>query len=273
MKSADAEKRLLSSLLNALNILKSFTVESPLKGITDLSRELGLGKSTVHRLVTTLANEGFLVKDRDTQKYRLGYAVLSLSGVMTYTLDLYNESLPIVQNLVDKVNETAHVCILHGHEVLYLLKVECMQPVRFLTYAGKRNPLHSTSSGKVLLAHQDQAFIDDYMKKHLKKYTEYTITDPVQLSEVLSAVRKNGYVVTREEMVEGVHSIAAPVYDYTGKVVAAVTVLGPKQRFNASRIEYLIPHVIETAWEISEQMGYQRRNEGSAAGEQICPPC
>ena len=256
MKSADADKRLLSSLQNALNILKSFTVESPLKGITDLSRELGLGKSTVHRLVTTLANEGFLVKDKETQKYRLGYALLSLSGVMTNTLDLYNESLPIVQNLVDKVNETAHVCILDGPMVLYLLKVECRQLVRFLTYAGRRNPLHATSSGKVLLAHQDQVFIDDYMKHHLKKYTDYTITDPVRLSEILDAVRQRGYAVTREEMVEGVHSIAAPIRDYTGKVIAALTVVGPKQRFNPARMEYLLPHVIETAQEISMQLGY-----------------
>lgn len=256
MKSADADKRLLSSLHNALNILKSFSVESPLKGITDLSRELGLGKSTVHRLVTTLANEGFLVKDKESQKYRLGYAVLSLSGVMTNTLDLHNESLPFLQNLVDRVNETASVCILDGHHVLYLLKVECRQPVRFLTYAGRRNPLHTTSSGKVLLAHQDQAFIDAYMKHHLKKYTEHTVTDPARLSEMLASIRHTGYAITREEMVEGVNSIAAPIRDYSGKVIAAVTVVGPKQRFNPARIEFLIPHVMEAARDISAQMGY-----------------
>ncbi|CAM2845113.1 IclR family transcriptional regulator [Paenibacillus sediminis] len=259
MTKENNEKRLLSSLQNALHILLSYSLDTPLQGITDISNALGLGKSTVHRLVTTLANEGFLVKDKETQKYRLGYSVLALSGVVTSNLDIYNESLPIVRNLVNKVDETAHIGVLDEGHVIYLLKVECNHLVRFLTHVGRRNPLHCTSSGKVILAHQETEFINNYIGSDLNGYTKNTITNPKTLLNTLTEIREQGYSTSYEELLEGVHSVAAPIRDYTGKVVAAITIVGPKQRMLQSKAPFFAKHVIEAANEISMQLGYIKR--------------
>ncbi|GAA4707578.1 IclR family transcriptional regulator [Brevibacillus fulvus] len=260
--AANEEKRMLSSLSNALRILRSYSLEKPSQGITEIAASLQLGKSTVHRLVSTLVSEGFLVKDEKTKKYRLGYSVLALSGVITSTLDIYTESLPIIRKLVDHVGETAHIAILDGCEVIYVMKIECNHHVRFLTHVGRRNPLHCTSSGKVLLAHQEPAFFDRLLQKGLVKHSHNTITDPVALREHLQKIKENGYATSYEELLEGVHSIAAPIRDYTGQVIAAVTIVGPKQRLTRAKIPFLVKKVKEASREISEKMGYYRRKHG-----------
>ncbi|KIL35746.1 IclR family transcriptional regulator [Cohnella kolymensis] len=259
MSAEKSEKRLLSSLQNALQILRSYTLDNPLQGITDISNNLGLGKSTVHRLVTTLAEEGFLIKDKETQKYRLGYSVLALSGVVTSNLDIYNESLPVVRNLVNKVDETAHIGVLDDGHIIYLLKVECNHLVRFLTHVGRRNPLHCTSSGKVMLAHQTPEYINDYIENGLKGYTKSTITNPRLLNKTLEEIREKGYATSYEELLEGVHSVAAPIRDYTGKVISSITTVGPKQRITLSKIPFFAKNVMEAANEISMKMGYMKR--------------
>lgn len=257
--AANHEKRMLSSLSNALRILRSYSLEKPSQGITEIASSLHLGKSTVHRLVSTLSNEGFLVKDPETQKYRLGYSVLALSGVITSTLDIYTESLPVVRKLVDLVGETAHIGIMDGHEVIYVMKIECNHHVRFLTHVGRRNPLHCTSSGKVLLAHKDQAFIEKFMENGLARYSSNTITDAATLRRHLQKIKDDGYATSYEELLEGVHSIAAPIRDYTGQVTAAITIVGPKQRMTRSKVPFLVKKVREASFEISEKLGYYRR--------------
>lgn len=253
------EKRMLSSLTNALRILRSYSLDKPSQGITELAASLKLGKSTVHRLVSTLSHEGFLVKDAETQKYRLGFSVLALSGVVTSTLDVYHESLPVVRKLVDTVGETAHIGILEGSDVIYIMKIECNHHVRFLTHVGRRNPLYCTSSGKVLLAHKELPFIQKVIENGLVKHTANTITDPAQLLQHLQKVKKDGCATSYEELLEGVHSIAAPIRDYTGQVVAAITLVGPKQRMPRSKVPFLIKKVKEAGQEISEKLGYYKR--------------
>lgn len=254
-----SDKRMLSSLSNALRILRSYSMDKPSQGITEMSSSLQLGKSTVHRLVSTLSNEGFLVKDSETQKYRLGYSVLALSGVITSSLDIYTESLPIVRRLVDSVGETAHIAILDGEEVIYVMKIECNHLVRFLTHVGRRNPLYCTSSGKVLLAYKEAAFIERIIDQGLIKHSSTTLTDPDVLRQHLHKIKQDGYATSYEELSEGVHSVAAPIRDYTGQVTAAITIVGPKQRMVRSKIPFFVKKVRDASQEISEKLGYYRR--------------
>ncbi len=256
------DKRSLSSVSNALRILRSYTLDRPSQGITEIAASLGLGKSTVHRLVTTLTNEGFLVKEADTQKYRLGYSVLTLSGVVTSSLDIYTEALPIVRKLVDSVGETAHIGIQDGHDVIYVMKIECNHQVRFLTHVGRRNPLYCTSSGKVLLAYKEHEFLQE-IEKSLVKRAPNTITDPVLLEHSLQKIRADGYATSFEELLEGVHSIAAPIRDYTGNVIAALNIVGPKQRMGRQKFPLLTRKVVEASQEISAKLGYYRPRHSS----------
>ncbi|BCJ88217.1 IclR family transcriptional regulator [Effusibacillus dendaii] len=252
------EQRMLSSLSNALRILRSYSMDKPSQGITEIAVAQNLGKSTVHRLVSTLVKEGFLVKESETHKYRLGYSVLALSGVIFSTLDIYNEALPVVRKLVDTVDETAHIGILDGNELIYIMKIECTHHVRFLTHVGKRNPLYCTSSGKVLLAHQEPDFIKQIIENGLVKHTPNTLTNPNLLHQELAKIKTQGYATSFEELLEGVHSLAAPIRDYTGQVVAALTLVGPKQRMGRSKVAYLSKKVIEACQEISQNLGFYR---------------
>lgn len=246
----------LSSVKNALRILQSFSMDEPEQKVSDLSRSLGLNKSTVSRTMTTLASEGFVVKDKETNKYRLGLSIITLSGVAYSNLDLYNESLPVLKKLVETCGETAHISILDNDEVIYLQKVECNHPVRFLTHIGKRNPPYCTSSGKVLLAYSNDEIVEPIIAKGLQRFTENTIINPQTLRNHLKNIRKVGYSCSYEEFLEGVHSIAAPIYDYRGKVVAALSVVGPKQRMQPGKIEGIVQQTIRASSEIANRLGY-----------------
>lgn len=259
MNQNKAEENYLSSVKNALRILNSFTMDEPEKKISDISSSLGLNKSTVSRTMTTLASEGFVYKDPETKKYRLGFSILTLSGVINSNMDIYRESQPILNRLVETLGETAHISVFDNLEVVYLQKVECNHPVRFLTHVGKRNPPYCTSAGKVFLAHSGEEVVETIIKNGLFKYTRNTITDPVKLRSHLKEVKETGYAFSVEEFSEGVVTIAAPIYDYTGKVIASLSVVGPKQRINQQKIPFFAKKVISASMEISQNMGYSNR--------------
>lgn len=254
IKTNDAN--LLSSVKNALQILRSFTMEEPEKKISDLSSTLGLNKSTVSRTMATLASEGFVYKDPDTKKYRLGLTILALSGIVNSTMNVYRESEPILHKLVEDIGETAHISVLDHLDTVYIQKVECHHPVRFLTHIGKRNPAYCTSSGKVLLAYAEDKIVDKAIENGLQPFTSHTITDPETLRSSLKLIKEEGFAYSNEEFLEGVNSIAAPIYDYTGKVIAALTVVGPKQRILSTNIRPIAKKVINASMEISDRMGY-----------------
>ncbi|MEK3989721.1 IclR family transcriptional regulator [Robertmurraya sp. FSL R5-0851] len=256
MVTEKQEDQHLSSVKNALRILRSFTMEEPEKKISDLSTTLGINKSTVSRTMATLASEGFVYKDPESRKYRLGLSILSLSGIVNSHMDIYKESQSVLNRLVESIGETAHISVLDSDEVIYLQKVDCHHPVRVLTNVGKRNPPYCTSSGKVLLAYADDQLVDRVIEKGLTRYTKNTITDPSKLRAHLKQIKENGYTFSSEEILEGVNSIAAPVYDYRGKVIAALAVVGPKQRIQANKVPGYTKKVIQAATEISNRMGY-----------------
>jgi len=252
------EDHYLSSVKNALRIIKSFTMDEPEKRVSDLSASLSLSKSSVSRMMATLASEGFVSKDPETHKYRLGLSILTLSGIINTNMDIYQESQPILNKLVENIGETAHISILDNLDVIYLLKVECKHPVRFLTHIGKRNPPYSTSSGKVMLAYSNMKLVEQVLERGLHKFTKNTISTSEKLYAELKQIREDGYSFSIEEFTEGVTSIAAPVFDYRGNVIAALSVVGPKQRIPSFKIHVLAKKVMEAAMEISNRMGYRR---------------
>jgi DNA-binding IclR family transcriptional regulator len=250
------EESHLSSVKNALRILTCFSMDEPEKKISDISASLGLNKSTVSRTMATLASEGFVFKDPESKKYRLGLSILSLGGIVNSQMDIYRESQPVLNKIVQELGETAHISVLDNNEVIYLQKVECNHPVRFLTHVGRRNPLYCTSSGKALLAHAKEDVFNAVLEKGLEQHTKTTIIESEKLKSHLKQIREQGYSWSNEEYLEGVNSIAAPIYDYKGRVIAALAIVGPKQRIQQSKIKSYSKRVISAANEISSRMGY-----------------
>lgn len=244
----------LQSVQNGLRILQLFTQEKPVWGITEISKELQLTKSTVSRLVADLGAEGFLQKEQ--QKYTLGFSLLSICGVITSHLEIHRESKDILRKLVDDLEETAHIAVLEGKEITYIHKIECPNPVPLLSSIGKRNPVTCTSAGKILLAFHKRNFIESIIKEGLPRIGPNSQTNPEEFKSQLSQIKKQGYSICIEEMEENAVSIAAPVRDYTGTVVAAVTVIGTRERIHENKMTGFIERIIEAANEVSLRLGY-----------------
>lgn len=250
------QENVLSSVKNTLRILRSFSMEQPQRGVRELADELGIGKSSVQRILVTLASEGFVKKNTETNKYELGVSVLQLSSIVLGHLDLHNEALPIIKNLVEKCKETSHLAVLDDLQIVYLCKVEDTNPIKMTTYSGLHNPAHCTSSGKLLLAYSDPSLLELVINRGLPRYTANTITDPDKFRKELADIYERGYSVGNEELRPGVISVSAPVRNYTGQVVAAINFVGPSHRFSPQRIKFFAAELIRSGQIISERLGY-----------------
>jgi IclR family KDG regulon transcriptional repressor len=254
MSSSKPSSNVLQSVQSGLRILRLFSMEKPVWGVTEISNSLQLNKSTVSRLIGDLVAEGYLEKTRT--KYRLGLSLLCLSGVITSHLEIHREAIDTLKALVNKLEETAHISILEDSDITYLHKVECKHPVRLLSHIGKKNPATCTGAGKVILAFQSEKILREVIAAGLPQMGPKSITDPIELHKDLLKVRDQGYSVSIDEMHEGVLSIGAPVRDYTGEVVAAVSVVGPKQRVSDDKLPQFVEEIIKAGEEISIKLGY-----------------
>ncbi|WP_066307918.1 IclR family transcriptional regulator [Bacillus sp. FJAT-29814] len=249
----------LSSVSNAIKILRSFKMEQPQKGVRELAAELGLGKSSVQRILATLAKEGLVRKNSETNKYELGLSVLELSSIVLGHIDLHTEALPIITKIANTFKETSHLAILDNLEIIYLCKVEGENSIKLVSHPGLHYHTHCTSSGKLLLAFSEPFLVDSILRNGLKKYTSKTITDPDMFRRELKQIYQKGYSVSNGELRNDISSLSAPVRDYTGKVIAAINLVGPSNRLSNRRVELMAPELIRSGELISDRMGYWKR--------------
>ena len=236
-------------------MLKTFTTDEPELNISELSNRLDIGVSTAHRLASTLLHEGFLTKDPYSKMYRPGVSILALGNLVSEQMDVFRGCTPILEKLMEKSGETVHIGILRNTSIIYLQKIESHHPVRLLSHVGKLNPVHCTSSGTVILAYQTEKEVDKVIARGLERYTIKTVTSPAQFLQVLDAVRSQGYAINIEEFIEGVTSVAAPIRNKTGKVIASVSIAGPTERINSITIPRIVKLVTDAAKEITHMLG------------------
>jgi DNA-binding IclR family transcriptional regulator len=232
--------------------------------IRELSSAIGLPKGTTHRLLSSLSYFGYVRQDSKTRNYFLGLKFVELGQTLLSQLDLRKEAEPFLRDLAERTNETIHLVILDRNEIVYIDKVETDQNPSGLKMAsriGLRNPAHSSAVGKMILAHFSEKELQSFFKeKSLVRRTKNTITDPIQLREHLKTVRKQGYAVDDEENEKGIRCVAAPIYNETGKTVAAISITGPAFRVTKKIIqETLKKEVMETAFKISEGLGFREK--------------
>lgn len=249
--------QILSSVQNALRLLKLFTIATPEKRLTELATELGLGKSTTSRLLSTLLSEGFVFQDPITHKYRLGQRIVSLYNVIvTSYIDLAEVAKPLIARLAWETSEVIVVAVLEEDEIAYIFQEGNVIQEDLAASVGVRNPAHCTSSGKLLLAYEETATLRRILECPLNRYTSNTITDPTELKEQISRIRDQDYCVSKGEYIENIVSISAPLRDSTGQVISAITLMGPTHRLNEERITSYTKRIVKTAKEISRQFGY-----------------
>ncbi len=258
MSSNGYHIRLLDRVVAILDCFQND--KSPL-GVTELSKKLGLHKSTVHRLLESLTSYRLITQDAESEKYSLGLKLFELGSRAVSGFDVHEKSKAVLEQLVSETGETAHLCILDGEHVLYLEKFESAKTLRIPSRVGLRNPAYCTAVGKALLAYLPDEPDRLFKGKALKRYTENTITDLAKLRQELALVRERGYSFDNEEIEAGLRCVGAPVRDYTGRAIAAISIAGPSFRITPGNIPSLSESVRKAANSLSEQMGYRAEYE------------
>ena len=257
-EDSSASKTTVQSVERTLDILEALAKVGE-AGIAQLSNQVGLHASTVHRLLSTLIARGYVRQNPETGRYLLGLKPLDVARAVRDHLDLRMEALPILQELMRKSGETANLAVLDDHQIVYL--EQATSPgwmLRMFVQVGARAPLHTTASGKVLLSALPDEEIRRMLRSYpLSPYASRTIVDAGVLMTELQEVRRQGYATDHGEQEEGVSCIAAPVRDHTGSVVAAISISGPWIRITPERVPQLVPLVKEACGRLSAALGYK----------------
>jgi DNA-binding IclR family transcriptional regulator len=221
-------------------------------GVTEVADRVGLPKSTTARLLASLAREGVVEQVPGGTRYRLGGRLATLAAGIRPTRNLTALARPALVELAAATGEAAGLSVPDGDLVHYVDQVDTPNPVSVRDWTGSRVPLHAVSSGQVLLAHRTPAALERYLARPLERFTDRTLVHPDALRERVREVRRDGYSWVREEFDEGINSVAAPIADASGEVVAAVHLHGPSYRFPVPGAERSIAErVVATAALIS----------------------
>lgn len=251
-----------SSLTKGLRILSLFTPDHPEWGVSELSLELGIAKSTVSRIARTLEVEGFLARTPESDRFQLGLKLWELgSQAIAQRADFPRHARPYLSEIVDEVNESAQAVILDGIEAVYVETADSLRSIRTYANIGHRFPLTCTGTGKALLAFQTDSFIAKVLSQKLKAYTGRTVTDRSVLMNELQRIRKRGYALNKGEWREDIGGIAAPIFDHSGAVIGAIGITMPLHRFPKEVASKTSDTVLRAAQRLSQEMGFLPRHD------------
>lgn len=248
----------VQSLERALTILNKLSEYPDGIQITRLAEQVGLTKGTLHRLLSTLSNMNYVVKDEETDKYKLGLQVLFLSRNLLNHSNIVTVAKPYLEKLSQEVNETVHLCIEDRGEVIYIDKIESNQTIRMYSRIGSRAPMYCTGVGKILLSGMSPDQFEEIVSKiNFIPKTPKTITSKEEFIKEIERVKIQGYALDNAENEEVLRCIASPIYDHKGKIIASFSISGPNNRVTMDVINHtLIEKMKQYSIAISRNLGY-----------------
>lgn len=250
----------IQTLERAVAILNCFSLDKPALGVREVARQTNLSPSTVGRMMGFMKEKGILNQDTETLQYMIGSKVLEWAGIYTVTNDVRTISLPVMVRLQEQTRETISLYVLEDNERVCVERLESPETVRIVARVGRRIPLYAGSAGKVFLAFMSEIQCEDILRKiDLIPMTERTITDLEVLRADLDQIRKVGYAVSKGEWIIDASGVAAPIFDQMGRVIAAMTISGPAQRFTNSAIKEIANLLLKEVKKISYELGYYPR--------------
>lgn len=242
---------MIRSIGKAFTILELIGREREL-GIAEMIKELGWKKSTVHRIASTLEELGYLQQNSTTLKYRLSFKLFTLGNLTKTNLNLRDTALPFLQKLQRDTDESIYLGVMDRNEVLYVEHLPSHHILQPLVHVGSRAPLHCTAIGKVLLSGLSAEDARRLIRlSDLKKFTPNTITSARMLARATLEIRRKGVAMDDEELHVGIRSIAAPIKDKMGKVIAGVSIAGPTVRLPMEKLKGSLDLLKATAESIS----------------------
>jgi DNA-binding IclR family transcriptional regulator len=254
---------MLGTILKLGHVLALFNGERPEWGVSEIAHALDIAKSSAHDLVSSMTHIGLLTQSEDG-RYRLGWRLVELSEILLETTELRALTHPILERLNNTYQETVRLAILDRGKICYVHTLEGMQAIRVANSAlGSHLYSHCSSVGKVLLAHQSWSVVEGIIAEHgLPRFTDATITSPDALHAELEITRQRGWGLDNGEVLADLRCVAAPIYNFRGRVIAAISMSVPAFRFDRSQ-DTLRGAVIRAGEEISQQLGY-RKSRGAA---------
>jgi IclR family KDG regulon transcriptional repressor len=251
-------KKPVKSLLKALRVLDTLGDCPGGLGITDLSTALKAPKSTVHRLVSTLEAARYVIFDPPTSKYSLGNRVAKLGEQLNHQSSLLTFAMPMLEQLTRECHEASHLAIMQGTEVVYVSHEESKEPIRISFGMGHRAPAHCTALGKAFLAELTDSDILMLYKnqRKLDRLTSRTKTSLRDLLAEIAMVRREGIAYDNEEYMTGLRCMAAPIRDFSSRIVAATSLSMFKHKMTAARRAFFKEALLRASAELSEKLGF-----------------
>ncbi len=238
------------------DIIELLAEEEQGLGITEIGRRLDLNKTTAHRIVNGILKRGYIEKTQQGH-YRLGLKFVAVSSNRLNSIELSTEARPYLMQLTNKLGQSSHLAILDGSEAVYIDKIEVTRNLRLYSQIGKRIPVYCSALGKsLLLDKKDEEILHTLKQVAYVKMTNQTLMSAEQVLEEITIGRQRGWTIDDEEHDEGIRCYGAPVYDYTGKIIASISTAGPSTLYSEDREEEITTLVKETARQISNRLGY-----------------
>lgn len=247
----------VQSINRVFDIIEALSTVSHGMLLTDLSAKVGLHVSTTHRLLSALVSRGYVQKDTETGKYRLTMRLFDVGSRVVGGLNLVSVSRPFLEHLADFTGEIIHLVVRNGDEVVYLYKEDSSNTIiRMASFVGLRSPMYCTAVGKSIMAHlpEDEARAI-WDRTIVTAFTPHTIIHFSDLLLELEQIRLQGYAVDRQEHELGVFCVAAPIFDYSGTPIGAISASAPASRMEPSRVEAFAQQIIISANGITNLLG------------------
>jgi len=248
----------VQSVAKAADILECFVSKSEL-GISDISKLMGMSKSTIYGIVNTLVETGMLEQDSESRKYRLGLKLFELGHIVEKRMDIRAEAKPFCMALSEKYSQTVHLATHSEGDVVYIDKFDVPDFLIVYSQIGRRAPMTCTGVGKAMLAYLGQDYIEKYiLPKTFAKKTANSIDTAEKLFADLEEIKKRGYALDNEEIEQGLKCVAAPIFNKNSEPVAAVSLSGTAAKMDSIPVPTLAADVLKCAGEISARLGYKK---------------
>ena len=249
-----------NSVSKAFAILEFLANADSAKELVSICNALKMNKSTTYRFLTTLESLGYVVQDRENNRYALGSKVVWLASRFLEAIDLLTIARPVLMQLREETGETIHLAILDHFEVVYIDKFDGKSYVRMASSVGNRMAVHATGLGKALFAYMPEDVWQSYVEKvGLGRRTSNTITDPAVFFQELRLIRERNYSIDNSENEDGIRCVALPIRDHTGKVVAAISITGWMITMTPDRDLELATIGLKYASILSAKLGYLQK--------------
>jgi DNA-binding IclR family transcriptional regulator len=249
-------KELSQTLSRGIKLLELIANSREGTSVRDLALEMRLPRSIVQRLLYTLENDGFLERHPSQIGYRLSMKLWVLGCAVIRRVRVRDIARPYLEELAQKTKEMAKLGVLDGHEVVYIDRVDCLRAIRAYVPIGGRAPVHSTSTGKAILAFLSPQKLAE-VTASIKRFTKRTLVTKEELAKQLEEVRKRGYATNLGEWEDEVGGVAAPIRNANNEVIASIGVIAPLSRLTPKRVAKIGDLVLKSAADIARELGHE----------------